>query len=192
MATVEKEVLDTVKKRKTADDTINRFVMEQEEEQFPKASDIEVEFKYSDPFAFPKWLDFENYSYAWLDPTDDIQMHRALETDYFRLVTRMSSCIKGKSYDRDFRSHGAVERQRMVLAFRPRDLDAKLRTMPVIQHKAMVEAMASGKEEEGYSTSFQKYIGDADKGGKMTVMAEEAIHGSGLVDGSGSAIIKGA
>ena len=189
MATVEKEVLDTVKKRKTADDLINRFVDEQEE-SFPKAADITVEFKYSDPFEFPKWLDFENYSYAWLDPSDDIQMHRALEIDYFRLVTRSSSCIKGKSYDRDFRAHGAVERQRMILAFRPRDLDAKLRSMPLIQHKAMVEAIATGKEEEGYSTSFEKYKGDHDSGGKLTVMAEEGIDGSGLIDNSGSAIIK--
>jgi hypothetical protein len=78
----------------------------------------------------------------------------------------------------------------MILAFRPRDLDAKLRTMPVIQHKAMIESIAEGKETENYSTSFQKSSGDVDKGGKMTVMAQENIDGTGLIDESGAAIIK--
>jgi hypothetical protein len=178
---VEKSVLDTVKKRTTVDDTINRFLTEQEE-QFPKAADIEVEFKYSDPFEVPQWVDQQNYAFAWLDPTDDIQMHRALDNEFFKLVTRSSSCIKSgaKGYDKDFRAHGAVERQRMVLAFRPKDLDSKLRTHSVVQHAAMIESVSTGKETEGYTTSFDKFRGDVDKGGSIDVVAYEEAGTEGI------------
>ena len=167
---VEKDVLDSVKKKTTTDDTINRFLAENDE-SFPKASDIQVEFKYSDPFEVPDYCNQKDFAFAWLDPTDDIAMHRALEKEYFRIVTRSSSCFKGKSLDRDFRTHGAIERQRMILGFRPKDLDSKLRTRSVVQHAAITESLSEGKQEEHYSTTFTK--GEEDKDSKMDVVAFE-------------------
>ncbi len=157
------DVMAAIQQEPDTDERIGRFLREYDGE-FPDAASIEVDSGYRNPFEIPAFLDRENYKYAWLDPEDDIQMYNALENGFFKIVTRSSSCIKDpRKADPYFRSHGAIELQRMILAFRPTDLDNRIRQIPVIQHKAMTEAVVAGKEAEGYETSFDKYRGDFDK-----------------------------
>ncbi len=175
----EKEILDKVLAKPSESDLISRMV-ESQEESFPSASDITLEESYIDPFEPPKWCDRVKYAFAWIDPKDDIQRHRAMEVGHFRIVNRLSSCISGKVTERDFRDHGAVERQGMILVFRPKDLDDKLRTRPVFAHKEMVESVEAGKEGDGFEVTHLKYKdGDrrpevkADQQAKVTVVAHE-------------------
>ena len=155
----EKEILDKVLHKTSDSDFISRMV-ESQEEAFPSASDITLDEPYVDPFAVPKWCNQVDYAYAWIDPKDDVQRHRALDVGYFKIVNRLSSCISGKVTERDFRDHGAVERQGMILVFRPKDLDDKLRTRAVFVHGEMVESLAAGKKEEGWDTTFSKGMKD--------------------------------
>lgn len=175
----DKEILDKVLAKPSDSDLISRMV-ESQEESFPSVSDITLEEAYVDPFAIPKWCDQKKFAYAWIDPKDDIQRHRAMDVGYFRIVNRLSSCISGKVTERDFRDHGAVERQGMLLVFRPKDLDDRLRTRPVFAHKEMVESMEAGKEADGYEVTHLRYKdGDrrpevkADQSAKVTVIAQE-------------------
>jgi hypothetical protein len=166
----EKEILDRVLSKPGDSEMVARMVQSQEE-TFPSASDITLDEPYVDPFLPPKWCDTKEYAYAWIDLKDDIQRHRAMEVGYFRIVNRTSSCITGKVTERDFRDHGAVERQGMVLVFRPKDLDDKLRTRAVHLHGEIVESMAAGKEEDGYSLTHTK--SKSDDGSKLDVVAYE-------------------
>jgi len=157
------DVMQAVQQEPSTDERIGRFLKEYDGE-FPDASTIEADFRYQNPFEIPEFLNQKDYKYAWLDPQDDIQMYNALEKGFFKIVTRSSSCVKNaRKADPYFRSHGAIELQRMILGFRPTDLENRLRQMPVIQHKAMTEALVAGKETENYETSFDKYRGDFDK-----------------------------
>lgn len=163
------DVMEAIQQEPDVDERINRFIADQGAE-FPDASTISVEFKYQNPFEIPGFLDQQNYAFAWLDPNDDIQMYNAMEHGHFKIVTRSASCIlDARKADAFFRSHGAIELQRMILAFRPMDLERLLRQAPVKHHEAMVESVSADKEKEGYSTSFGKFRGDADKdAGKMS------------------------
>jgi hypothetical protein len=169
----EKAVLDKVLTKPNDKDFINRMVMDQNEDDFPKASEIEVTAKYVDPFEPPDWLDKDYFAYSWVDLRDDIGRHRALDTGFFKIVTRTSSCIKGKINDRDFRDHGAVERQGMILVFRPKDLDEKLRTHSVLKHGDMVSSISAGKQESGYETTFSKSKEDTGSSGIDVYAYEE-------------------
>jgi hypothetical protein len=95
-----------------------------------------------------------------------------METGFFKIVNRTSSCIVGKPLERDFRDHGAVERQGVFLVFRPKDLDDKLRTHAVNLHGDMVSSLAAGKEESGYEITHSKSKEDRG-GGKLDVYAYE-------------------
>jgi hypothetical protein len=170
----EKETLDKVLTKPSDKDFINRMVMDQNEDDFPLASEVEVTAKYVDPFEPPNWLDKEYYAYSWVDLRDDIGRHRALDTGHFKIVTRTSSCIKGKINDRDFRDHGAVERQGMILVFRPKDLDDKLRTYSVLKHGDMVASIAAGKQEEGFELTHSKSKEDRGGSGIDVYAFEEA------------------
>lgn len=174
MATKEKETLDKVLAKPSDKDFINRMVLDQNEDDFPALSDVEVSFKYVDPFEPPDWLNKVDYAYSWVDLRDDINRHRALDTGYFKIVTRTSSCIKGKINDRDFRDHGAVERQGMFLVFRPKDLDDKLRTHSVLKHGDMVSSVSAGKQEEGYEITHSKSKEDRGGSGIDVYAYEEA------------------
>lgn len=175
----EKEVLDKVLTKPSQTDLIGRMI-EQQSEDFPSLSDIEVSTPYVDPFEIPKWCNKDMFAFAWIDPKDDIQRHRAMDVGHFRIVTRSSSCISGKVNERDFRDHGAVERQGMLLVFRPKDIDDRLRTYPVQAHAEMVSTLASGKQEDGFEVTHLKYKdGDrnpaaaADRAAKVDVVAFE-------------------
>ncbi len=176
---MEKEILDKVLDKPKDSDLIARMV-ESQEESFPSVSDITLGEAYVDPFTVPKWCDQKKFAFAWIDPKDDIQRHRAMDVGHFRIVNRLSSCISGKVTERDFRDHGAIERQGVILVFRPKDLDEKLRTRPVFAHKEMVESLEAGKEGEGYELTHLRYKdGDrtpaakADRDAKVTVVAQE-------------------
>lgn len=162
MAKDEKETLDKVLKKPNDQDFLASMVQHQTED-FPSVSDIEVSSAYQDPFEVPKWCNQKDYAFAWVDLRDDIDRHRALETNYFKIVNRMSPCISGIPTGRDFRDHGAVERQGVFLVYRPKDLDDKLRTHAVLRHAEMVESISAGKSELGYETTFSK--SKEDKGG---------------------------
>ncbi len=175
----EKEILDKVLAKPSDSDIIRRMV-DSQEETFPSISEISLEEPYVDPFAIPKWCNQKDYAYAWIDPLDDIQRYRALDVGHFRIVNRMSCCISEKYNERDFRHHGAVGRQGMILVFRPKDIDDKLRTRPVVAHKDMVASIEAGKEADGYEVTHLKYKeGDqrlevkVDRGAKVTVVAQE-------------------
>ena len=120
-------------------------MVDDQDDSFPEASTIQVDHFYVDPFTIPKWCDQGNYAFAWVDIRDDIQRHNAMEVGFYKIVTRMSSCIKGKPSDRDFRNHGAVERQAMILMYRPKDINERFLSRPVLAHKEMVETLESGK-----------------------------------------------
>ena len=164
----EKEILDKVLDKPKDSDLIARMV-ESQDESFPSTSEITLGESYVDPFSIPKWCNQKKFAYAWIDPKDDIQRYRALDVGHFRIVNRLSSCISGKITERDFRDHGAVERQGMILIFRPKDLDDMLRTRPVFAHKEMVESVEAGKEEKGYQLTYKKGEDDS----KLDVVAYE-------------------
>jgi hypothetical protein len=175
----EKDVLDSVLHKPTKSDMISQLIADQPED-FPSILDVSVDEPFLDPFAIPKWCNTRDYAFSWVDLNDDIQRHRALEVGHFRIVTRMSSCILGEPSQRDFRTHGAVERQGMILLFRPKDLDDKLRTHAVVSHVAQTEAVSAGKQTSGYELTHLKYReGDhrpevsADRSAKVEVVAYE-------------------
>ena len=85
-----------------------------------------------------------------------------MDVNHYRIVTRMSSCIIGKPNERDFRDHGAVERQGNILVFRPKDIDDRMKTRPVVLHGEMVSSLETGKEGDGYEISHLRYK-DGDK-----------------------------
>ena len=179
----EKVVLDSILTKPDDKAFINRMVMDQDEDDFPKASEIEVSAKYVDPFEPPNWLDKVHFAYSWVDLRDDIGRHRALDTGFFKIVTRTSSCIKGKINDRDFRDHGAVERQGMILVFRPKDLDEKLRTHSLLKHGEMVDSISSGKSGEGYEITHSKSKEDRGGSGIDVYAYEEAgVHAQTAAD----------
>lgn len=166
----DRDIISEVLKKPTGDAYISRMV-ESQEESFPSASEITLDEPYADPFVVPKWLNQTNYSYAWIDLKDDIQRYRALDVGYFKMVTRSSSCIIGRYTERDFRDHGAVERQGMILVYRPKDLDDKMRTRPVYLHGEMTDALSAGKREEGWELTHSK--SKSDDGSKIDVVAYE-------------------
>lgn len=177
----EDKVLDEILKPKPSDADFISALVESQEDAFPKASDIEVSYKYIDPFEIPKWCNQDDYAYAWADIRDDITKHRVFEVQYFKLVTRMSPCIiSEKLIQRDFRNHGAVERQGVFLVYRPKDLDEKLRTYPVLRHSEMVSSLREGKTGQGYELSQKK---GEDSSNIHVVAAEEAgSEGISIVD----------
>ena len=155
MATKEKEILDKVLTEPTQSELIGRMV-EGQDETFPKPSDIVLEDAYVDSFSVPKWCNEKDYAFAWMNPRDDIERHRVLEVGYFKIVNRISPCILGKPNERDFRDHGAVERQGMILVYRPKDLDDKMRTKSVLAHRDMVSASQSPKSTDHYEITSSK------------------------------------
>ncbi len=172
----EDKVLDDILSKPTDRDFISQIV-ESQEESFPDASEIEVTYKYQDPFEIPKWCDQENYAFAWGDLRDDITRHRILEVQHFKIVNRMSPCIiQKKILHRDFRDHGAVERQGVFLVYRPKDLDEKLRTYPVLRHAEMVGALRAGKSGDGYDISGSK----GEDSSKIDVFAAEPAGEEGI------------
>lgn len=161
------KILDDVKKVPTIDDKISRAV-DSLQDDFPQAATISVEYRYEDAFAIPKYLNQQDYAYAWLDPHDDIQWHGAIENRHFRVVNRQSSCfLDAKAAEFDFRPHGAIERQRMILAYRPTDIENRMRQLPILQHKEMVTSLRSEKDlgkvdltAEVYNDETKKYARD--------------------------------
>ncbi len=139
-------------------------VIESQTEDFPDISEVSVSQTYVDPFTVPKWCDQVHFAFAWANIRDDIERQRVIEVGYFKIVNRSSSCIVGKPLERDFRDHGAVERQGMFLVYRPKALDDKLRTSAVLRHGEMVSSVAAGKQGEGYELTHEK--SKEDKGGK--------------------------
>ena len=179
MGNKEKEVLDKVLTKPSVSSQVSRMIEEQTED-FPSLSDIEVSSSYVDPFEVPKWCDSRLFAFAWIDPKDDIQRHRAMDVGHFRIVTRISSCITGRVTERDFRDHGAVERQGMLLVFRPKDIDERLRTYPIQAHREMVSTLEAGKQEDGFEVTHLKYkdgdrnpLAAADRAAKVDVVAYE-------------------
>jgi hypothetical protein len=166
----DKELINKVLDKPSDEDFIGRMLSAQDED-FPSVSDITLDEPYVDPFAIPKWLNQATYAYAWIDLGDDIQRYRALDVGYFKIVNRSSSCIIGKYSERDFRDHGAVERQGMILVYRPKDLDDKLRTRSVYLHGEITSSMAEGKKEDGWELTHSK--SKTDTGSNIDVVAYE-------------------
>jgi hypothetical protein len=167
------DILADVLKKPTDRDFLST-VIDSQTEDFPSVSEVSVSEAYVDPFSIPKWCDQKRYSFAWANIRDDIERHRVLEAGFFKIVNKMSSCIKGKILERDFRDHGAVERQGMFLVFRPKDLDEKLRTLAVLRHGDMVESVAAGKSGQGYEITHSKSKEDRGSGGLEVFAYEEA------------------
>ena len=171
----EAEILDKILPGRSDGDMIERMV-DNADENFPDAASISMDYSYQDPFKFPSWCDEQNYSFAWIELRDDIQRHHAMEVEFLKIVTRTSSCIKGRLDDRDFRNHGAVERQGMILMFRPRDLAERMRSKPVLAHKETVAALQAGKED-----SEKKWdIDYSNKDSKIDVVAYEEAGTEGI------------
>lgn len=156
-------VSEILRKPSINDDAFMATVVDSQNEDFPSVSEVSMSERYVDPFQVPKWCDEVNYAFAWANLRDDIERQRVLETSFFRIVNRSSSCIVGKPFDRDFRDHGAVERQGMFLVFRPKDLDDKLRSRSISLHNDMVSSLSAGKEGSGYDITHTK--SKEDKGG---------------------------
>lgn len=177
MAKTEKDIINEVLTEPSSDDTVRRMI-DSQEESFPSASDIKMDFSYVDPFAIPKYCNQKDFAFAWIDLKDDIQRYRALEVGFFKIVNRMSSCFIGDPNGRDFRNHGGIERQGMILVYRPKDLDDTMRTVSVMRHSEIVSSIQSGKDNpEGYSTSFEKGRGE---GSKIEVVAYEQAGEEGI------------
>ena len=164
------EVLEDILDQPSGDDAIDRLVKDQVED-FPKASEIQADFRFVDPFTIPKWCDQKNYAFAWADLRDDLSRQRLLEEQHFRIVTRVSCCIKGNYRERDFRNHGAVERRGLILVFRPKDIDDRLRNISVLTHMDMVSTLEAGKQGDKYDITYSKSRGEGDS--RMDVYAYE-------------------
>lgn len=176
------DVLQEVLKRPSDQEFLNKMIDSQTED-FPSASDISLSEAYVDPFTFPKWCNQKKYAFAWANIRDDIERHRVMETGFFRIVNRSSSCIVGKPLERDFRDHGAVERQGMFLVFRPKDLDDKMRTRAVHLHGELVSSLEEGKEARGFDITHSK--SKEDRGGSgLDVYAyeEPGVHAEKATD----------
>ena len=172
------DVLAEVLKKPTDRDFLST-VIDSQTEDFPSVSEVSVSEAYVDPFSIPKWCDQKRFSFAWANIRDDIERHRVLEAGFFKIVNRTSTCIKSKVLERDFRDHGAVERQGMFLVYRPKDLDDKLRTQAVLRHGEMVDSVAAGKSGHGYEITHSK--SKEDKGGSgIDVFAYEEAGQGGL------------
>lgn len=113
----------------------------QESREFPDPLSIEVHEPFVDVFKPPDWCDENQNAYAWIDPNDDVQMERALRHDYWHIVTRSNH---PRARSSDFRIHGAVERQGMLLVYRPKDLDLRLRWLSTKKHHDMAQAQLEG------------------------------------------------
>lgn len=162
---------------KFGSDYIAKLTGEQEE-TFPEASTIEVSYSYTDAFALPAWCDQQNYAFAWVDVRDDIQRHHSMEVEHFRIVTRMSPCIlRNKTYEKDFRNHGAVERQSMILMYRPQDIEQRMRTRPVLAHKETVETLESPKQGDQWDITS---VRGKDADSKIDVVAYEEAGEEGI------------
>ena len=176
--TKDDKVLDDILAPAPSENSFIADLVKSQKDTFPDASEIEVSYKYRDPYEFPEWCNQEDYAFAWADIKDDITRHRVFEVEYFQLVTRMSPCIiQEKLKQRDFRDHGAVQRMKDFLIYRPKDLDDKLRTYPVLRHAEMVGALRDGKSGQGYEISSKK---GEDSGSKIEVVAAEEAGTEGI------------
>ena len=173
----EVDVLKSVLEKPSADEFVERIV-ESQDDFFPSVDQITISEPFVDAFATPKWCDRENYAFCWVDLRDDIERHKALEVNYWKVVTRSSSCLKGKITERDFRDHGAVERRGMFLVFRPRDLDAHIRHIPVQTHADLISSTKTPKKEALYEVSG--VIQGTAAEGKMDVVAFEEAGEPGI------------
>lgn len=173
----EDEILKSVLNQPTSDEFVGRLV-DSQEEYFPPIDQITISEPFVDAFAYPKWCNQENYAFCWVDLRDDIERHKALEVNYWKIVTRSSSCLKGKITERDFRDHGAVERRGMFLVFRPKDLDAHIRHVPVQTHAALISSTKTPKKEALYEVSGVVQGTAAE--GKMDVVAFEEAGEPGI------------
>jgi len=123
-------------------------IVDAPDRSWPETSQIELWEPYSDPFRIPKWANQEKYEYAWLDPED---RHRpldvALEDGHWAIVKRVNH--PGAPTEA-FRAHGAVERARQILVFRPRDLGNRLRELPALRHQEIAASRKEGIKTRHY------------------------------------------
>lgn len=124
----------------------------QEQKGFPDPASIELHEPFVDPFAPPKWCDKDQYAYAWVDPNDEIALNRAIEHDYWQIVTRSNHPGANNS---DFRAHGAVERRGMILMYRPLELEKRLRFLSVKRHMDQMQAQIEGAEGPNWKRSME-------------------------------------
>ena len=153
------------------DAQINRLV-NAPDPQWGGPEDIEIWERPTDPFRIPKWCDQDRYEYAWLDPDD---RHRpfevALEDGRWAVVKRINH---PSAPTEAFRTHGAVERGRQILVFRPADIGARMREAVVLRHADVKEGRMSGVDEKHYQiTCAEGDKAERDKASGV-VFAEEA------------------
>jgi hypothetical protein len=93
---------------------------------------IELSFEpFVDTWRLPNWCRSDEYAYGWLNRNDPDEVMRAFEIGQWRLVQRVNH---PSAPDADFSMHGLAERMGLVLIFRPRWLDDKIRQIPVVKH----------------------------------------------------------
>jgi len=135
---------------RTVDERVAALVSESRD--FPDPLDIEIHEPFKDVFEPPSWCDTANFAYAWVDVSDDIQLERAMNHDYWQIVT-LSNHPKARSSD--FRIHGAVERRGMVLVYRPIELERRLRYLGVKQHLESARAVEEGDKGPNWERSME-------------------------------------
>jgi hypothetical protein len=144
-----KEDIVKVITSRTVDEKIASLV--QEKREFPDPSSIELSEPFVDVFKPPSWCDTQQNSYAWVDPNDEVQLDRALNYNYWVIVTRSNH---PRARTSDFRTHGAVERRGMILVYRPQDLDLRLRYLSEKRHTDMMEAQKEGAKGDKWERSM--------------------------------------
>ena len=161
------------------DSDISKLV-ESQKDSFPEPSEITIWEPFRDPFRFPEWCNFQEYEYAWLDKNDKRrELRLALQEGYWQFVTRSNHFRASSS---DFRDHGAVERMDMILVYRPKSLGDRIRLLPELRHKEIVEASEETKTGDFYERTLEKGRGEMKEGaGGEVVYAQETAGEEGLI-----------
>jgi hypothetical protein len=145
-------------------------VVQDQRDTFPSPLDVTIEEGFSDPFKPPKWFDQENFAHCWLDPNDEVAMDEAMEQKHWCIVTRSNH---PQAKNSDFRAHGAVERRGLILAYRPKDLDTRMRWLPTKRHLDIMGSKLAGQQGPQHELTLS--IGEEATAGKFTpFVAEEA------------------
>lgn len=148
-SSIKEEVVRVISTR-TVDERVSGLISEQRD--FPDPASIELHEPFVDVFQPPKWADTKLYAYGWVDPSDEVQLDRAINHDYWNIVTRSNHSGATNS---DFRNHGAVERRGMILVYRPIELEQRLRFLGVKRHKDMMGAQLEPKKGHKWERNME-------------------------------------
>lgn len=161
------------------DAALEQFLGYDQEDWSP---DVELVFEpYVDTWRLPRWCRLDEYAYGWLDKSDKDEMFRAFEVSQWRLVKRVNH---PGAPDSDFTMMGLVERMGLVLVFRPKWLDDKIRQVPVLKHIERVKQVEADMTKGAVTDERGKTIAVVEpmpsRESDVTMFTEDPVSGAML------------